>query len=1052
MKALLIAEKPSLMKTIQAVYNKHRSSFKDTIIMTCFAGHVIGLKEPREYNIEAWQNSKWSFDMLPFMPNEFEYKVSNDKKKMYKDLTDMLKNGNFDYIINACDADREGNHIFELFYMYSKCNLPVKRFWANDLTDETVFQSLLHLRYNGDGQIPNLKTLTDAALLRARFDWLVGMNLTIAESLMIGKTAKIGRVKSPTLSILGKREEELSNFKPKTTYGLTSLYKENFSGTLFDKNGDISVDNKKDFDEILSKLGKTAIVESVEKKQEKKYAPQLFNMSAIQAEAGKCFGYDANETLALVQYLYENKLVTYPRSDCPYISSEIAKDFDSRLNAIATCKELETFVSNVTNDDKKRVAKDKTYVNDEALKKASHYAIIPTNVKPDWSSLNKDQENILKLIYKRFLAIFMPPTISDKTVIVTNNNNYQFKTNGKMLKDKGYAVLYDTNFKDVNLPNLNKGDIVNVDKFEINEKVTKPPTRYTDGTLIEVMEQPAKFLEDETLKDILKAKKGIGTEATRANIIDELEKNGYIEKKKGRGKAKTIFVTPLGMFVYNNIKGKDFAAVDMTGIWETKLNDVELGNMSFVDFDKEMRTYVLDSIEKIKTGEVAQPKFTQAFETIGICPKCKTRNVKITSKYYMCEGYKEQCDFIFEKEIYGAKISESEVKKILSGKNTKEFNMKKGEKSWKAALTYNPETGKVEFAQRINEVGVCPCCGGTIKNGKDYYVCSNYPNSCKVIVGKDTYGAKISIEDMQKILNGEKTKTYNMKKGTSTWKAALMYLPDQKQVGFAPKDEISSFGTCPSCGGKIFESKNGYLCENYKKTCNVYIAKEMYGAKIPTSEVKKLLNGKETKEFDMSKDGKSWKTALIYNPETKKVEFSKRKTEIGICPSCGGTIKNGKDYYVCSNYPNSCKVIVGKDTYGANITIEDMEKIINGEKTRMFNMKKDSSTWKAALMYLPDQKQIGFAPKEEPKEVGTCPCCGGNVLERQSGFICENYKKTCNLYIAKEMYGAKIPTSEVKKLLNGKETKEFVMENNGKSWTCKLKINDGKVVFLRPEN
>ena len=1049
MKALLIAEKPSLMKIIQTVYNKNRSSFPDTIIMTCFAGHVIGLKEPREYDIEAWQSSKWSFDMLPFMPLEFEYKVSADKKKMYADLTNMIENGNFDYIINACDNDREGNHIFELFYRYSKCDLPVKRFWANDLTDATVFNALSNLRYNGDGQIPNLKTLTDAALLRARFDWLVGMNLTIAQSLKIGKTAKIGRVKSPTLSILGKREEELANFKPKTTYGLISLYKENFSGTLFDKDGDVSMENKKDFDEILSKLGKTAIVESIERKQEKKYAPQLFNMSAIQAEASKCFGYDANETLAIVQQLYESKLVTYPRSDCPYISSEIAKEFDIRLKPIATCKELEPYVSNITNEDKKRVAKDSAYVNDEALKQASHYAIIPTSEKPNWAALTKDQENILMLIYKRFLAIFMPPIVSDKTVVVTNNNNYQFKTNGKMLKDKGYSVLYDTNFKDVSLPNLNKGDIVNVDKFEINEKVTKPPARYTDGALIEVMEQPSKFLEDTSLKDILKAKKGIGTEATRANIIDELERNGYIEKKKGRGKAKTIFVTPLGMFVYNNIKGKDFAAVDMTGIWETKLSEVELGTMQFSDFDKEMRNYVLESIEKIKTEEAAQSNFVQSFETIAVCPKCKSRNVKVTNKFYMCEGYKEQCDFIFEKEMYGAKINESEAKKILNGKQTKEFNMKKGEKSWKASLVFNNETGKIEFAERINELGDCPCCGGTIKNGKDYYVCSNYPNSCKVIVGKDTYGAKISIEDMQTIINGGKTKMFNMKKGASSWKAALMYLPNQKQVGFAPKEETQELGICPACGGKVFEGKNGYLCENYKKTCNLYIAKEMYGAKISLTEVKKLLNGNETKEFDMSKDGKSWKTALVYNPENKLIEFAKRKTELGNCPCCGGTIKNGKDYYVCSNYPNSCKVIVGKDTYGAKISIEDMQTIINGGKTKMFNMKKGASSWKASLMYLPDQKQVGFAPQEEPKEIGICPCCNGKIMERQNGYICENYKKTCNLYIAKEMYGAKIPLSEIKKLLNGKETKDFVMENKGKSWPCKLKIEDGQVKFTK---
>lgn len=877
MRALLIAEKPSLMKTIQAVYNKNKQSYKDNITMTCFAGHVIGLKEPREYAIEAWQSKTWSFDMLPFMPETFEYKVSSDKKKMYKDLTDMIKNGNYDYIINACDSDREGNHIFELFYMYSKCKLPVKRFWTNDLTEDSVDKALKNLRYAGDGLTPNLKTLTDAALLRARFDWLVGMNLTIAESLVIGKTAKIGRVKSPTLSILGKREDELANFKPKTTYGLNSIYKEGFTGTLINKDGEVSVENKKDFDEIISKLGKTAIVESIENKQEKKYAPQLFNMTALQAEAGKTFGYDVNDTLSIAQSLYEKALISYPRADCPYIGTEITKTFDTLLSTVGSIPEFKQYVDNITKDDKTRVAKNSNYVDDKKLAQASHYAIIPTSKKPqaDWNSLDDKQRNILLLIYKRFLAIFLPPTISSKTIVITNNNDNKFKTNGTMLVDKGYAVLYDTNFKDVSLPKLNKGDIVNVDKIEIKEKVTKPPKRYTDAELVEVMESPAKFLDDENLKDILKEKKGIGTEATRANIIEELERNGYIERKKGKAKAKTIFVTPLGMFVYNNIKEKDFAKVDMTGIWETKLSEVEYGYMSFNDFDKEMRAYVLNTIDKIKNGEVAQPNFSQSFETLGKCPKCKTRNVKITSKYYSCEGYKDECDFIFGKQIYGAKISETEAKKIINGKETKELSMKKDDKSWNASLVYNPENGRVEFAKHQTELGKCPNCGGVIKNGKDYYLCSNYPNDCKVIVSKDMYGAKVTIDDVTKILNGEKTRMMKMKKGESSWEASLMYLPDTKQIGFAPKETPKEIGKCPCCGGNIIERQSGYICENYKKTCNLFIAKEMYGAKIPLLEVKKLLLGKETKEFSMKNEQKQWVAKLKYNPETKRIEFTR---------------------------------------------------------------------------------------------------------------------------------------------------------------------------------
>ena len=548
MKALLIAEKPSLMRTIQDVYRQ--INYPDTITFKSFAGHIIGLKNPKDYGVVDgvdWSNKLWNEDMIPMIPNKFLYQVSSDKKAMYRDLTNEIASGDYDYIINACDPDREGNHIFQLFYNYSKCTLPIKRFWTNDLSFGNVENALRNLRYDGDGLKPDLKHLTESAILRAWSDWLFGMNFTIGVSLQMHTTVKIGRVKTATHMMLAQREDEIKNFVPKTTYELESIYKEKFSGTLFDENGNIRFEKKDGADDILKKLGQTAVVESITTKKETTQAPQLYKLSDLQTDASKLFGYSADKVLEIAQSLYEKKVLSYPRTDCRYVGTELTKGFSILLQSVATLKELEPYVKNLSKQDLDNVAKNKKYVNDKELAKSGHYALSPTSVRPNWQTLTQEEKNILTMVYRRFLAIFLPPMICNKTTLITNNNTYTFKTTGKELISKGYTEIYGTNIIDNLLPNLKKGDIVNVDKFEMKDKTTTAPPRYTQGTLIAAMENPAKFLEDDNLKEIIKEKQGIGTQATRSTIIKNLLDDKYVEEKKGKGKASYLYVTDLGM-------------------------------------------------------------------------------------------------------------------------------------------------------------------------------------------------------------------------------------------------------------------------------------------------------------------------------------------------------------------------------------------------------------------------------------------------------------------------------------------------------------------------
>ena len=770
-RALLIAEKPSLMREIQNVYNK--INHPDSIEFMAFAGHTMSLCEPNEY-CDEWAG-KWAWEQLPMIPETWRTKVSADKKSLYNSIRNKLDSGNYDYIINACDPDREGQAIFQYVYDHLKCKLPIKRFWTNDLTEGAIEKSLRNLRYSGDGLKPDLDNLTRASMLRGRFDWLIGMNMTRAASIKMNSTVRTGRVKTPTLAIIVKRELEIRNFKPITTYELNANYKEGFSGVLFDDEGNVSFTTKDGADKILKALGDTATVESVTKSTAKTAPPTLYKLSDLQIDTSKMFGYGADKTLELVQSLYEKKFLSYPRTDNRCISSALAKDFDKLLASVACIPELESFAKDAMSDKTllAKVAKDKKYVDDAKLAQSGHYAIVPTTVHPKLNSLTTEEKNVLITVYKRFLSIFLPPLVEEKTVVVTNNNDYKFKTNGKVLVDKGFMILYNNNFNDTNLPALKKGQVVNVKDFEMKEKTSTAPQRYSDGTLINVMDNPVKFLEDETLKSIMKEKHGIGTEATRANIISELVKNGYIEKK-GKGKVEYIYATDMGISIIQNLQGMDITSVDLTGIWEEKLQKIEFGEMSASDFEKDMVKFVNKSIDDIKNSNMGAVFSSDKFPVVGYCPKCGA-SVHEGKNSYFCANYKKTCDFALSNKILNTKIPAAEVKKVLSGKNSKEFEFKKADgKTFTAALaldqnnnvgfafnngTSNTSQAKTSSAPAKNSTDLsCPICGKKIKDTGKFYLCEAYKEPCSFLIPHEFNGATITLDDVKKLLNGETLK------------------------------------------------------------------------------------------------------------------------------------------------------------------------------------------------------------------------------------------------------------------------------------------------------
>ena len=438
-KALLIAEKPSLMRDIEKVYNKMNLPF--TIDFASFVGHVVELKEPHEYKSE-WK--KWNLDLLPMMPSRYEFRIKKSAFTVYKKIEQQLKMNHYDFIINACDAGMEGENIFYSFYKKVNCTLPVKRFWTSQTTDGAIRNALTNLIDEHD---PNIKNLRNAAMYRTIFDWLVGLNLTRAATIKGGRTIKVGRVMTPTLAIVVQRELDIRNFVAQPYFQL-ELDVGDFKALWFDaKTKQNQLPTRQLAEQIQASLTNEAVVESLQTERKTISAPSLHSLLELQKEANKFYGITSSETLKIAQSLYEKKLITYPRTESKHLPTEFAHTIEAHLQAVASIPQYEQLVHSIlqSKEDVQRVKHMKKYVDDKKL--TDHHAITITDVKLGRKKLSPAEEKIYHLIIKRLLAIFMKPYVLDKTAVILNCGNEKFKANGNVVIDAGYTVLYNAHKK-----------------------------------------------------------------------------------------------------------------------------------------------------------------------------------------------------------------------------------------------------------------------------------------------------------------------------------------------------------------------------------------------------------------------------------------------------------------------------------------------------------------------------------------------------------------------------------------------------------------------------
>ena len=630
-KALVLAEKPSVGKELAKVLkcNENKGAYIEgnKYIVTWAMGHLVGLMDPEGYD-EKYK--KWSMETLPMLPNHMRLTVLNKTKKQYNEVKKQLLRNDVSEIIIATDSGREGELVARWILEKAKVKKPLKRLWISSQTKKAILDGFKNLK---DGK--EYENLYKAAVCRAEADWLVGLNVTRALTCKYNAQLSAGRVQSPTLFMIVNREEEIKNFKPENYWCL------NAKGKGFTLNW---IDNKTFKEEIADSIvnkckGKEGEVIEVKKATKKKYSPALYDLTELQRDANKIFGYSAKETLNLMQRLYENhKILTYPRTDSRYVTSDIVETIPERLKAVAF-GEYRAVAEQLL---KLGVKANKNYVDNSKV--SDHHAIIPTEEKGNLANLNREEKNIYDLVVKRFLSVLMPNYEYEQTTIVVDIAKEIFIAKGNITKNKGWKRLYD-NLKDEEeenqeLPNLKKGDKVTIVSVNKVKKETTPPSRFNEATLLSAMENPHKYINvGKEAAKTLGETGGLGTVATRADIIEKLFNSFVIEKK-----GKDIYPTSKGKQLIDLVP-KDLKSPLLTAKWEKELEDIAKGKSNDIKFIKGMREYATNLVEDVKGGT---EKFHHDNQTGKKCPNCGKYLLEVKSKngrLLVCQdrecGYRE---------------------------------------------------------------------------------------------------------------------------------------------------------------------------------------------------------------------------------------------------------------------------------------------------------------------------------------------------------------------------------------------------------------------------
>ena len=759
-----IAEKPSVAREIANILgaNTKRDGYFEGngYAVTYTFGHLCTLLEPKDYK-PHWKS--WDLNNLPMLPEKFETKVtSNDGIQKQFDIVKSL----FDkatVVINCGDAGQEGELIQR--WVINQCNYTgeVQRLWISSLTEEAIKDGFKNLQTS-----KKYDNLYYAGFSRAIGDWLLGLNATRLYTVKFGgykQVLSVGRVQTPTLAMLVNRFKEIENFKPQPYWELQTTYRNtnfNYEDGRF---------LKKEDGEALANKVKEADFEivSVTKKKGKEYAPKLFDLTGLQVYCNNKFGFSADETLKMVQKLYEMKVVTYPRVDTTFLPNDVYPKVAGILGKLTNYSKLTQPLLGAKIKKSKRVFDDK--------KVTDHHAIIPTGMQ---TNLQYNQQQVYDIITKRFIAVFYPDSDVSNTSVIGKAADVPFKTTGKEIISKGWRVVFETEESAIKKELTEQMTLPSFEKEEKGphepsflEKETKPPRNFTEASLLRAMETAGKQVDDDEMRELMK-ENGIGRPSTRASIIETLFRRKYIERKK-----KLVLPTQTGMQLIDLIDNELLKSAELTGRWEKRLKEIERGEFNAGTFIKNMKGMVDElvyevrsnkskvrishqtaSVSTSKVEKSAKKKPKSKKEVAGkACPKCNNGQLLKGSSAFGCSEYNKTCDFIMPFEFLGKKISENQLIRILDKKSTtnlKGFTTEVGKIEGlirfdehfkfklepKKAVTSNA----VEKSQQKDPI-ICPKCKkGTVLKGNSAYGCSEYKAGCDFV---------FTFDNIKKIANGK---------------------------------------------------------------------------------------------------------------------------------------------------------------------------------------------------------------------------------------------------------------------------------------------------------
>ena len=637
MKSLVLAEKPSVARDIARVLGCHKNISGaiegGQYVVTWALGHLVTLADPEGYDKKY---KEWNMDSLPMIPRKWELVVIRQSAKQYQHVKTQLFRKDISQIIIATDAGREGELVARWILDKSGCRKPIKRLWISSVTDKAIREGFAHLE---DGRKYN--PLYHAALGRAKADWLVGINATRALTCKYNAQLSCGRVQTPTLAIIAAREEQIRSFHPEDYYGLTCLAGGIKWTWRHKKSGSMRSFQKDYITELRQTLqGKELKVTDVHKSAKKTFSPGLYDLTELQRDANQKFGYSAKETLNIMQRLYENhKVLTYPRTDSRYIGSDVVPTIKERLKA---CNQgpYKAYIPRLLRSE---IRGNRSFVDDKKV--SDHHAIIPTEEAAIFSNMTNEERKIYDLVIRRFLSVLYPPFEYEQTSLKAEIGGEIFAAEGQMILSPGWKEVYEDSSSSLNtgssLPPLKKGDVLSPDQIVLTSGKTTPPARFTEATLLSAMENPLKYMESQDSRErkALSETGGLGTVATRADIIEKLFHSFLIEKK-----GQEILITSKGKQLLSLVP-EDLKKPELTARWEMELSDIAKGKHKEEAFIRDIEAYTEELIRQIRT---ADGQFRHDNLTNTKCPRCGKQMLAVNgknSRMLVCQdrecGYRE---------------------------------------------------------------------------------------------------------------------------------------------------------------------------------------------------------------------------------------------------------------------------------------------------------------------------------------------------------------------------------------------------------------------------